>query len=178
VLIRRWRVEDAEPLSRAVAESLEHLRPWMPWIAGEEAMTLELRRTWVEEREREWQQGGDVLVGMFVDGAVAGGCGLHRRLGPRALEIGYWTHASLTRRGIATATARALTDAALGLPGIDAVEIHHDRANVASAGVPRRLGFHFLGATPHEPEAPGEEGVRWAWRMDRRAWSDARRATN
>ena len=170
ILIRRWRVEDAALLSRAVADSLEHLRPWMPWAAGE-SMSLEQRRTWVEEREREWQEGGDVLCGVFVGDAVAGGCGLHRRRGPTALEIGYWTHAAFTRRGIATAAAAALTDAAFRVEGIDGVEIHHDRANVASAGVPRRLGFRFLGETPGDPEAPGEEGVRWAWRMDRHAWS-------
>src|SRR5437588_7054280 len=31
LLLRRWAVDDAEGLGQAVAESLEHLRPWMSW---------------------------------------------------------------------------------------------------------------------------------------------------
>ena len=95
---------------------------------------------------------------------VIGGTGLHPRIGPGALEIGYWVRADRVRRGVATATARLLTIAALGLDGIDRVEIHHDRANLASAAVPRRLGFTFIEERPDEVEAPGEEGIEWVWR--------------
>lgn len=45
------------------------------------------------------------------------------RIGPGGLETGYWVHQAHTRRGLATAAAAALTDAALALPGIDRVEI-------------------------------------------------------
>ena len=61
-----------------------------------------------------------------------------------------------------------------GIPGIDAVEIHHDRANVRSAAVPRRLGFTFVGEEPDEPEAPGEAGIDCAWRAERAAWTAGR----
>lgn len=40
---------------------------------------------------------------MVVGDEVVGGCGLHRRVGPGGLEIGYWVHAAWTRRGIAAA---------------------------------------------------------------------------
>jgi len=33
LLLRRWVPEDAEGLGRAVAESVEHLRPGVAWIA-------------------------------------------------------------------------------------------------------------------------------------------------
>jgi RimJ/RimL family protein N-acetyltransferase len=46
------------------------------------------------------------------------------------------------------------------------VEIHHDRANVASAGVPRKLGFRFVGEYPAAPSAPAEAGIEWRWRLD------------
>jgi len=169
MLLRRWLPDDAEALGRAVAESAEHLRPWMAWIA-EEPVSLERRRATIAEWERHWAGGGDVVLGVFVDGRVAGGCGLHRRIGAGGLEIGYWIHGAFLRRGLATRTARRLTDAALALPEITRVEIHHDRANRASAGVPRKLGFEWLGEPRDTPEAPADLGIEWRWAMEQEAW--------
>lgn len=170
LVLRRWVPDDAEALGRAVAQNAEHLRPWMAWIA-EEPVALECRRARIAEWERNWSQGGDVMLGVFVDGQVAGGCGLHQRIGPGGLEIGYWIHLTFLRRGLATRTARMLTDAAFGLPEISRVEIHHDKANVASAGVPRKLGFEWLGESPDAPEAPADLGIEWRWRIEKEAWS-------
>jgi len=167
--LRRWVPDDAEALAQAVAESAEHLRPWMAWIA-EEPVALERRRARIAEWALDWSRGGDILLGAFLDGRVVGGCGLHRRVGPDGLEIGYWIHVAFLRRGLATRMARILTDAGLAVPGITHVEIHHDKANEASAGVPRKLGFEWLGESPDEPEAPGEVGIEWRWRMERKAW--------
>jgi ribosomal-protein-serine acetyltransferase len=169
ILLRRWVLDDAEALSRAVAESGDHLRPWMPWMAHEPS-TSEQRRTRLVEWDRAWRSGGDVVLGIFVDGEVAGGCGLHRRLGPAGLEIGYWVHPSYVGHGVATAVARLLTDAAFSVPGITHVEIHADKANAASSAIARRLGFRFLGESPDERTAPAELGIDCGWRMDRSAW--------
>src|ERR1700728_624807 len=79
LLARRWRVDDAEALSAAIAESIDHLRPWMPWIADEPA-ALDHRRALILDWERQWQAGGDLALGVFLNGAVIGGCGLHRRI--------------------------------------------------------------------------------------------------
>lgn len=173
LVVRRWLAEDAEVLGRAIAQSAEHLRPWMAWIA-DEPLPIELRRERIAEWEGTWAQGGDVILGVFADGQVAGGCGLHRRIGPGGLEIGYWIHVDFLRRGLATRAVRVLTHAAFEVPGITAVEIHHDRANQASAGVPRKLGFEWLGESPDAPEAPGEEGLEWRWRMEKGAWRAGR----
>jgi RimJ/RimL family protein N-acetyltransferase len=170
LVLRRWVAADAEALARAVADSLDHLRPWMAWIA-EEPVPLERRRARIAEWEREWSRGGDIVMGVFLDGQVAGGGGLHRRIGRDGLEIGYWIHPAYLRRGLATRTATALTDGAFTVPGITGVEIHHDKANLASAGVPRKLGFRWLGEAPDEPEAPAELGIEWRWRMEKDAWT-------
>ncbi len=174
LLLRRWCLADAEILVAAVAESMDHLRPWMGWVT-QEPMTLASRRLWLAAREREWAAGGDVILGTFVGGEVAGGCGLHRRVAPDGLEIGYWVHPSFLRRGIATEAARLLTDSALELPGITHVEIHHDKANLASRAVPRKLGYRFVGERPDAVEAPGEVGIDCMWRMDRALWAELQR---
>jgi RimJ/RimL family protein N-acetyltransferase len=169
-MLRRWRPDDAELLHRAVVESTEHLRPWMAWI-GQEPQTVEQRRRMLIRWEQDWLDGGDVGYGVFVeDGAVAGGCGFHHRRGPGTLEIGYWLHPAFLGRGIMTATVRLLTDAAFAIPGIEHVEIHHDKANAASGRVPERLGYDLVGEAPDAPVAPAETGVDCTWRVARAEW--------
>jgi ribosomal-protein-serine acetyltransferase len=169
LLLRRWSLADAHQLSAAVAESREHLRPWMAWPA-DEPLTIEQRRELIIGFERDWRDGGDVVLGIFVDGRVVGGCGLHRRIARDGLELGYWIHPRFTRRGLATAAARVLIDGAVALSWVTHVEIHHDKANVASAGVSRKLGFSLLAEVPDEIEAPAEIGIECRWRMDREQW--------
>ena len=174
VELRHWRVEDAGAQARAIGESLEHLRPWMPWIAGE-PKGLEERVAMIRDWEAERRARTGEFFAVWLDGVLIGSCGLHRRIGPSGLEIGYWIHPAYLRRGLATEVARQLCERAFAEPEIDYVEIHHDRANVASGGVPRKLGFEHAGDTRRAPLAPGEEGVERVWRLSRAAWT-ARRA--
>jgi ribosomal-protein-serine acetyltransferase len=160
---------DVRALHRAITESVEHLRPWMPWI-DDEPQSLEQRGAFIDGARRRWSAGGDLTAGIFVVGTLVGCCGLHRRIGPHGLEIGYWIHPASTRRGYATDAARLLTTAAFGDPSIECVEIRHDRANGASGAVAGRLGFQLAAASSREIRAPGEVGVEWQWRMDRRDW--------
>jgi ribosomal-protein-serine acetyltransferase len=151
--LRRWRAADADALYRAVTGSLDHLSAWMPWAAG---YTRADAAAFIATTARDWENGAAYCYAMIVDGTVAGACGLRDRIGPDALEIGYWVDHAYTRRGLATAASAALTEQALVLPGIEHVEIHHDPRNLASAGVPRKLGFTLL---------PPEEGRDYtAWR--------------
>jgi len=105
-----------------------------------------------------------------------GSCGLHYRIGSGGAEIGYWIHVDHLRRGLATEVARQLTERAFADPAIDRVEVHHDRANVASGGVPPKLGFEHVSDTPRAPNAPGEEGVERVWRLTRAAHEGPPRA--
>ena len=173
VELRHWRVEDADALACAIHESLDHLRPWMPW-AADEPKPREEHVAMLEQWEAERRAGGDEYIGVWLGGAVVGSCGLHRRIGSSGLELGYWIHPAHLRRGLATEVASRLIERAFGDPSIDRVEIHHDRANAASGGVPAKLGFELVGDTRRGRVAPGEEGVERVWRL-RRAERPARR---
>ena len=146
--LRRWVDADAPALSAAILASADHLRPWMPWIASE-PVRLDDRVALIDRWNADWEQGGDLVVGIFMDGAVVGGSGLHRRRGPGVLEIGYWVHVDHVRQGIASEVSELLTTAAFTVADIERVEIHHDKANDASAGVPRRLGFTLADEAPN-----------------------------
>ena len=167
--IRPWQPSDAPTLGAAIAESVEHLRPWMPWIAME-PLSLAERQSMIARWETERCSGGDMLFGMFIGAVVVGGCGLHRRVGPDGLEIGYWVHAAHVRRGYAAGAAATLTSMAFSFPEIELVEIHCDRANQASRGVPLRLGFNLVGQQPKPVQAPNETGLQEVWRITRRDW--------
>jgi RimJ/RimL family protein N-acetyltransferase len=169
LLLRLWQLDDAARLGDAIAESADHLRPWMACMA-DEPQTPEQHEALLGRWQAEWSNGGDAYYGIFLHGDVVGSCGLHRRLGPGALEIGYWIHAAFVRRGLATEAARLLTDAAFSMPEISSVEIHHDKANLASAGTPRRLGYRFVGEQPDEATAPADTGIECIWRIERSQW--------
>jgi ribosomal-protein-serine acetyltransferase len=163
VRIRPWVEDDAEALAAAVAESLAELRPWMPW-ASAEPQSVEARRAWI----RACADDPDDLYAIVADGAIAGSCGLHHRIGPRGLELGYWVTTPLTGRGIATATVGLLTREAFSRPGIDHVEIHHDTANAASAAVARRAGFTHITTDPGHRFA--DRAPTTIWRLTRAQW--------
>jgi RimJ/RimL family protein N-acetyltransferase len=164
VTLRRHRPDDLEAVYGAVTESLGHLRPWAPWAAS---YTRQSAAEFLAKSARDWADGAEYNYAIITGGALAGGCGLMARIGPGGLEIGYWVHRSYTRRGLATAAASALTEQAFRLPGVDRVEIVHDELNVASGGVPRKLGFTEVGRRPIEPRSPQGTGVGVVWRLTR-----------
>ena len=171
LLLRRWTVDDAEVMGALVADNLDHLRPYMPWIASE-PLTLDERRTMLAEWDAGWAAGNGVMMSISDHGVAVGSCGLHRRIGPGALEIGYWVAADHLGRGIARRASTALTGLAFTVDDIDAVEIHHDLSNVHSRRVPEQLGFHLTrrSGAPREPQAPADTGVELIWRMTRDEW--------
>lgn len=163
--LRRWRAGDAGLAYRLVSDSEAYLRPWMPWAAE---YTPEAARDYVLGCESEWAAGTAFNYLIIDHGTPAGSVGLMARNGPGGLEIGYWVHPDHAGRGLATAAARAVTEAALALPGVDRVEIMHDLNNAASERVPRKLGYVRVGTMPGRyPQAPGECGIMAVWRMYR-----------
>jgi RimJ/RimL family protein N-acetyltransferase len=81
-------------------------------------------------------------------------------------------HVAQLGQGYATRAARLLTTSAFTSVGVDAVEIHHDQANLRSGRIPARLGFQIVGERPDEIAAPGEVGIDCTWRMTGDMWPD------
>ncbi|MGA5703732.1 GNAT family N-acetyltransferase [Peterkaempfera bronchialis] len=164
VSLRRRTLADSAGLNAAVLANLDHLRPWMPWAAEapEAAQTEDQSRA----AEESWLAGTDFRYLLGLDarpGSVIGAFGLHGRIGPGALEIGYWLDAAHTGRGHARHAVSSLTAAALALPGIARVEIHCDEANTASAAIPRRLGYRLDRIRDEVIAAPAETGRIMVW---------------
>jgi len=164
VLLRRHREDDLDAVYEAVTESLDHLRPWMPWAAD---YTRQSAFEFLVASARRWEDGSEFGYAIVTEGLLAGGCGLMARIGPGGLEIGYWVRQGYTRRGLATAASAALVEQAFLLPGVDRVEIVTDELNVASAGVPPKLGFTEAGRRPLDMPPPAGTGIGVVWRLVR-----------
>ena len=164
-LILRWaELDDTELIASAVGESLEHLGPWMSW-ATVEAADLEKQRKLRVEMAEQARAGTDYMYLVLAGerGSLLGACGLHRRIGPDAVEIGYWLHPAHVGHGYITGAVAALTHAALALPDVKRVEIHCDQANVRSQAVARRLGFRLDRIEDDGIQAPAEVGRSMIW---------------
>lgn len=169
VTLRRYRAEDAGALFHAVTESLDHLRPWLPWAADYSRASAQ---EYLAGSVKDWVEGtayNYAILAAAADGrrAMVGSIGLMTRCGPGGLEIGYWVRTACTGRGLATAATAALVEEAFGLPGVDWVEIVHDELNVASGQIPRKLGFTEAGRRPLDPPPPAGTGTGVVWRLTR-----------
>jgi ribosomal-protein-serine acetyltransferase len=166
IQLRRWREADADLCLRLVSESLEHLQPWMPWATSDYGLAE--ASDYMQRCETDWAAGSAFQYLILAGGQPAGSAGLMARIDDGGLEIGYWVHPGFTGRGIATSAAAALTEAALALPEIDHVEIHHDVLNLASGRVPAKLGYSPVGTQAARfALAAGDSGTIKLWRITR-----------
>ena len=142
LVLRCWTPADAPLLQTAIAESLAYLRAWLPWAVYEpEDLVDKVAR--LRRYRGDFDLDRDYVYGIFDrdETRVLGSTGLHTRLGRGVREIGYWIHKDYTNRGLATEVSAALIQVAMVIDQVQRVEIHCDPDNVASAAVPRKLGF-------------------------------------
>lgn len=167
VVLQRVRAEHAAAIARAVAESIDHLRPFMPW-ANEDSTDVAFQQNRIASLQHQWARGENYEYVLLArdEVRVLGSFGLMSRRGRGTLEIGYWVHVDEAGRGLATRAAAALTDAALRVRGVKKVLVYCDEANAASAAVPRKLGFHLERVEEASPSAPAETGRQLVWVRD------------
>ena len=146
LVVRCYNPSDAPLLAESVTESLEHLRPWMPWVHSEpESIEMKIQR--LKRFRGLFDLGQEFVYGIFnpEDTKLLGGTGLHVRSGDSELEIGYWIHKDYINQGLVTESTAALIKVAFELIHIHRLEIHCDPGNFASAAIPSKLGFTHEG---------------------------------
>lgn len=159
LVIRCAQPGDGTVLNAAVCDSLDALRPFVPWagtaptLAESEAVC---RRAQARFRLRE-----DLMLLIFeraagdTEGELLGGTGLHRMdWKARRFEIGYWRRSGREGRGIATETVHAMTRLAFDELRAQRVELRIDNLNRASWRVAERCGFTLEGVMRSESMGP------------------------
>ena len=140
--IKPRQIGEGKLIAAAINESIEHLRPWMPFARqpAEVGNTEEhCRRSLADFILRE-----DFVLSIYSrDGSTfIGSTGLHRpNWEVRSFEIGYWIRAQFEGQGMITESTIALTRFAFEVFKARRLEIRCDARNVRSLKVMQRLGF-------------------------------------
>ncbi len=155
LIIRCYEPVDAPLLKRSVDESLALLKIWMPWAIHEPtSLAAKVQRLRLMRSQFDLDQ--DYTMGAFDLGesVLIGGTGLHKRGEVGSLEIGYWVHSAYQNQGFATEITRTLAQLAFDFHGIQRLEIRCDPDNLASAAVPRKLGFEHEATLKQRDKTP------------------------
>lgn len=152
-----------QALNAAVCESLDELKPWMPWaqtapsVEESEAVMRNLQAKFILRSDLTYQfylrQPGSEQAGRLL-----GGTGLHRfDWAVRRFEIGYWIRTSAQGQGYVSEAVRALAQMAFDQLRARRVEIRMDERNLRSRAVAERCGFEFEGVLRHDALSPSGE---------------------
>jgi len=162
LILRSACAGDAAAMNAAVVESLEALRPYMPWAQTAPSLAqseAECRRMQARVLLRE-----DLPLLMFErradggEGAFVGGTGLHRiDWAVRRFEVGYWCRTSRVGRGLVGEAVEAVTRCAFEQLRARRVEVRMDDANERSWRVAERAGFTLEGVLRCQSLAPTGE---------------------
>lgn len=165
LLLRCWEPADVPAVARAIAASIEHLRPWLAWTSNE-PLPEDDRRALFKGWNHDRLQGGSAHYGIFLNGHVVGAIGLRRRGQPQEVEIGYWLHVDHTGNGYAREAAAAVTAMAVQRADVKTVIIRHDPDNLASRRIPEQLGFTPLDTQPTTDDDEADQ----FWYTTRETW--------
>lgn len=156
LVLRRWGRADAPLLQDALDASRADLLVWTPWVLEgvDDPSALERR---VDGYRMDFEEGDNLLYAVFdpTETRILGGAGLYGRVGPQAMEVGYWVRSDAAGRGIASASAAALCEIGLSLPGVSSIELHCRSDHLASIRIAVKLGFvHAETRPPSRVGAP------------------------
>ena len=146
LLIRSPLPGDGPETYAAALESLDRLRPWLPWARDEP--TLEASEANVRGARCAFLERSDLRLHLLLKGTgtLVGSSGLHRiDWSVPKFEIGYWCRTRFEGQGYITEAVRGITRFAFEILGAVRVEIRCDADNRRSRKVAERVGYHLEG---------------------------------
>jgi RimJ/RimL family protein N-acetyltransferase len=177
LLLRRQDPDDAPLIKAAVDTSLVHLQSSVAWAQAAPTPLPALAAHLAAAAAAF--DAGEAWAFTILDptkSRVLGGAALERAedaltalVGPDAVETGYWLRTDATGCGYATEATSCLVTLAFTRLGAQRIVVCHDPANIASEGVPRRLGFRCFG-TVTDAVLPGRQAADGSVRSTTKVW--------
>lgn len=142
---------DGVALNEGIRESIEELRPWMPWAKN--VPTIDESEENIRIARLKFLQRSDLRLQLVCKqtGRFVGGSGLHRiDWESKKFEIGYWIRTSQSGKGLMTEAVQGITNFAVCVLQANRIEIRCDSTNSRSARIAERLGFTLEGILRNE----------------------------
>jgi RimJ/RimL family protein N-acetyltransferase len=144
LIIRPARPGEGAILNTAIHESLNQLRPWLPWVhpmPSAEESEIHVRRKYAQYLARE-----DFTLRLWSKktGDLIGSSGLHPQdWSVPMFEIGYWCRSQYSGQGYITEATQGI--ARFGFENVRAerIEIRCEKSNARSRRVAERAGFRL-----------------------------------
>jgi RimJ/RimL family protein N-acetyltransferase len=138
--------EHVDQAQEVVLRNRDHLLVAMPW-ARAEPLSVEARMELFQQMRGNFHLGVEFTYAIVdrAAGEFIGGTGFHPRIGPDALEIGYWIDRTLQGKGLVSEAVTALCSVAFEIMKARRLEIRCSPENVRSRAVAQRLGFQLDG---------------------------------
>ncbi|MBW4083472.1 GNAT family N-acetyltransferase [Paenibacillus sp. S150] len=146
LLVRAPQWGDGQAVNEAVRESLEELKPWMPFAQSQPS--LEESEYFARDSRLKFLNRSqlNMLVFRKSDDAFIGCTGLHHiNWDARCFEAGYWIRTSCAGNGYITEAVNGVTAFAIKELEANRIEIRCSGRNARSAAVAERAGFTLDG---------------------------------
>ena len=174
LVIRQFRMADADAVFAVADRNRAYLREWLPWV--DRTRSAADIRDFIAGALEQWEAGLGPNAAICLDGDIVGAVGAHRfDLANSNGSIGYWIDAAQQGKGIITRCAASLIDYLFDAAGLHRVTIQCGTGNHKSCAIPARLGFAREGVL-REAEWVNDRWVDLVvWGMLEEDWRRARR---
>lgn len=134
---------DADKLFQLTDKNRSYLAKYLPWVDKtlDANDSLHFIKSVIEKRA----SGDEYGFGIILRGELVGHISLMHLNDSNDPEIGYWVDQATSGKGVATKSAKALTDFGLNVLGQKKILIRARVDNIASNKIPKNLGYTFEG---------------------------------
>jgi ribosomal-protein-serine acetyltransferase len=138
--LRLVEMRDAKRIFELTDQSRDYLKEWLPWL--DFTLKVEDTEDFIKMGRTNFVESKSMNTVILYKGEIAGLAGFNEISNSnKTAKIGYWLGQEYQGLGIMTRVARALTDYAINILGMNKVEIRVASENKKSRAIPERLGF-------------------------------------
>ena len=108
ILLRSYKVEDAQELFDVINSSRKHLHPWLTWV--DKTTKPEHSLQFIKHSIHQQNMQEALALGIFCDDKIIGGVGMHHwDLATKRAQIGYWISEGYQGKGIVSNSLQKFT---------------------------------------------------------------------